>query len=187
MNTLVRRTRGALGMGLTWALGWALAGIAIGASSNVFTWLPWDAFFEVYDAPLPTLAIPGFVGGVIFSLVLGVAARRRRFHELSIPQFAAWGALGGLLVSLVPALVLGAGGGSTEGSPHSLWYVTAVIAGPFTVLSAASAAISLALARRAEQRGSIGSGTTRGALPSAAAAALRQRLASAARERRDAR
>jgi len=31
--TAMRRIRGAIGMGLTWAIGWAIAGLLIGAGS----------------------------------------------------------------------------------------------------------------------------------------------------------
>ena len=76
MNKWLRRIRGAVGMGLTWAAGWAVAGLLIGAASILLPGLPWDSFFEVFDAPLPALAIPGFFAGVFFSIVLGIAARR---------------------------------------------------------------------------------------------------------------
>ena len=90
MKKWLRRLRGAVGMGLTWAVGWAITGVLVGVASLLLPNLPWDAFFAVFDAPLPALAIPGFVGGAIFSMVLGVVGRRRRFHELSLPRFAAW-------------------------------------------------------------------------------------------------
>jgi hypothetical protein len=55
-----------------------------------------EAFVDPHGAILDmwpqTLAIVGFVGGVVFSAVLGIAERRRRFGELSIPRFSAWGA-----------------------------------------------------------------------------------------------
>ena len=151
MRKSLRRIRGALGMGLTWAAGWALAGVMIGVTSRLLPGLPWDSFFEVFDAPLPALAIPGFIGGAIFSTVLGIAGRRRRFDELSLPRFAAWGALGGLLLSLVPAAAA-AVGFLTVGPDVDVWRVTAVISGPLTLLSALSASGSLVLARRAEGR-----------------------------------
>ena len=78
-------------MGLTWGFGWAIAGVLIGVASILLPGLPWDAFFEVFDAPLPAFAIPGFFAGVFFSTVLAIAGRRRRFRELSLPRFAAWG------------------------------------------------------------------------------------------------
>ena len=137
-------------MGLTWAAGWAVAGLLIGVSSVLLPWLPWDAFFQVFDAPLPALAIPGFVGGVLFSLVLAVAGGRQRLDELSLPRVAGWGALGGLMLVLVPAALVGVGLASTEGGSVSLWRATAVISIPFVLLSACSAAGSLLLARRSE-------------------------------------
>lgn len=87
----LKRIRGAVGMGLTWAAGWALVGLLIGATSKLLPGLPWDRFFEVFDAPLPALALPGLFAGAVFSVVLGIAARRRRFDELSLPDSRRWG------------------------------------------------------------------------------------------------
>ena len=147
----LRRVRGAVGMGVTWAVGWAGFGVLIGVASILLPGLPWDAFFKVFDAPLPALAVPGFFGGVLFSIVLGMAGRRRRFDELSVPRFAAWGALGGLLLSLLPHALV-AVGLATVAPGADLWQATAVISGPFILLSAVSAAGSLMLARKAEDR-----------------------------------
>lgn len=152
MNNWLRRIRGAVGMGLTWAAGWAVAGILIGVASNLLPGLPWDSFFEVFDAPLPALAIPGFFGGALFSVVLGIAARRRKFDELSLPRFAIWGAMGGVLLSLLPNAMVAVGLATFDKEGVDLWKTTAVIAGPFIVLSAVSAAASLLLARRAKNR-----------------------------------
>jgi hypothetical protein len=147
----LRRIRGAVGMGLTWAAAWALFGVLIGVASIVLPGLPWGAFFELFDAPLPALAVPGFVGGVLFAVVLGVAGRRRRFDELSLPRFAAWGALGGLLLGLVPAALITVGLGTLRAG-LDLWPLTVMIGGPLTLLGTASAAGSLLLARRAQDR-----------------------------------
>ena len=155
MTNGLRRIRGAVGMGLTWAAGWAVAGVLIGVASKLLPGLPWDSFFDVFDAPLPAMAIPGFFGGVLFSVVLGIAARRRKFDELSVPRFAAWGAVGGLLLSLLPSALM-AVGLATPGPGVDIVKSTAVIGVPFILLSAASAAGSLMLARKAEDRGSIG-------------------------------
>ena len=82
----------------------------------------------------------GFIGGAIFSTVLGIAEGRRRFDEMSVWRFGGWGALGGLLL---PMLVLGGPAGlAGEG----------LFVGLVTVLGAGSAAGSLALARRADDR-----------------------------------
>lgn len=147
MGRWLRRIRGVVGMGVTWAVGWALAGLGIGVLWTLG--LPMEWFVEVFDAPLPALAVPGFFAGMAFSTVLGIAGRRRRFDELSLPRFTAWGAVGGVLLSLVPLTALGTlASGST----------VAVILGTLTVLSAASAAGTLKLARMAEAPALLDSG-----------------------------
>ena len=150
MKKWLRRIRGAVGMGLTWAVGWALAALLIGVASKLG--LPLDSFFEVFDAPLPAMAVPGFFGGVFFSMVLGIAGRRHRFSELSLPRFAAWGAVGGLLLILFPFALVAVGLGSTEGSSIGAWQAIATLGPIFILLSAASAAGSLVLARRTERQ-----------------------------------
>ncbi|MES2306477.1 MAG: hypothetical protein V4558_13295 [Gemmatimonadota bacterium] len=135
MSSILRRLRGAMGMGLAWAIGWAVAGVLIGASSNILTFLPWDAFFRTFDAPLPALAIPGFFAGIFFSTVLSIAGRHRRFDELSLPTFTGWGALGGAIFGALAVLI---------GLPLGVLLFTGV-------LSALSAAATLLVARKAEQ------------------------------------
>ncbi|HEX5438015.1 MAG TPA: hypothetical protein VFW98_12695 [Gemmatimonadaceae bacterium] len=158
MKKWLRRIRGVVGTGLTWAVGWALVGLLIGVMSTVLPGLPWDAFFKVFDAPLPALAVPGFFGGALFSMVLGIAGRRRRFDELSLPRFVAWGAVGGLLLGLVPAAMVAVGLASIGREGLGLWRLTAIISAPLMLLSAVSAAGSLALARVAEKRELLDSG-----------------------------
>jgi hypothetical protein len=158
MKGWLRRIRGAVGMGVSWAAGWAVFGLLIGVTSVLLPGLPWDAFFKVFDAPLPALAVPGFVSGVLFSGVLGVAGRRRRFDELSLPRFAALGALGGVLLSLVPAAMVAVGLATIAEGAMGLWQLTAVVCGPLALLGAASASGSLLLARRAERRDVLGAG-----------------------------
>ena len=153
MNSWLRRLRGALGMGVTWAVGWAVTGLLIGVTSKLLPGLPWwDTFFRIFDAPLPALAVPGFFAGAFFSLVLGIAGRGRRLSELSMARFTAWGAAGGLLLALLPAAMVVVGLATLGGTVSGLWQLTAVIGGPVILLSAASAAGTLALARRAENR-----------------------------------
>ncbi len=138
MKKWLKRIRGALGVGLTWAVGWTIVGILmviiadrLGLNTNVV------------DIWIPVFAYPGFIGGVTFSAVLGIAGRRRRLDEMSLPQFAGWGALGGLLVGGFIATM-----GTVAGFPG--WGL--VIGSSVTLLCAGSAAGSLALARRAEER-----------------------------------
>ena len=156
MSKWMRRVRGAIGMGLVWAAGWAVGGLLIGMSSLLLPGLPWDSFFRVFDAPLPAMAIPGFFAGVFFSIVLGIAGHGRKFSELSVPRFAAWGAVGGLLLILFPFALVAVGLASREGSDLGAWQIIAAIGPPFILLSALSASGSLVLARRAENRASLG-------------------------------
>jgi len=149
MNRWLRRVRGAVRMGLTWAVGWALVGVLIGLSWSLG--LPMEWFVEIFDAPLPALAIPGFFGGAAFSTVLGIAGRRRGFAELSLRRFGTWGAVGGLLLGLFPSLVAVSSGTASVAA-------AAGIVGTLTLLSAVSASGSLALARRAEEQALLDAG-----------------------------
>lgn len=157
MKNWLRRIRGAIGMGLTWAFGWALTGLAIGLASLALPFLPWHHFFAIFDAPLPALAVPGFFGGIFYSLVLGIAGRRRRFDDLSLPRVAAWGALGGLMLALFPSFLVLVGLASLGRPDASLVQLTALVAVPFMLIGAGSAAGSLLLARRAERQ-AVGAG-----------------------------
>ncbi|HLV27331.1 MAG TPA: hypothetical protein VKZ41_13570 [Gemmatimonadales bacterium] len=149
MTNFLKQLRGALGMGLTWALGWAAAGIAVGAASLLLPFLPWwDTFFRVFDAPLPALAIPGFAGGIIFGGVLAVGARHSTLAELAFPHVLMWGALAGVMLSLVPAAMVAAGLASLGSSVADLWQLTGTIMGPLTLFSTISAMVTFVLARK---------------------------------------
>jgi hypothetical protein len=144
MRKFLSRIRAAVGMGLTWAVPWALAGGLIEVIQN---FVPgWNgALIDIWPA---ALALLGFLGGAVFSTVLRIAEGRRRFDELSLPRFAAWGAVGGLLLGVLfvaPGLV---GSGFTSGQ----WQEIAALVGSATLLSPISAAGSLALARVADDR-----------------------------------
>lgn len=136
-------------MGLTWAVAGFLAGMGIELIHNVWP-NPLGSAVDIWPA---ALAYPGFFGGVAFSTVLGIAGRRRRFDELSLPGVATWGAIGGLLVSLIPAAMV-AIGLATPNVP--LWRLTLALLGPFTLGGAIAASGSLALARMAEDRELLG-------------------------------
>ena len=95
MQNWLRRIRGAIGMGLTWAVGWGLVGFLIEFVQEVVP--GWNgALVDIWPM---ALAIPGFFSGVVFAGVLSIAGGRRRFDEISLLAFAGWGALGGLVVS----------------------------------------------------------------------------------------
>lgn len=146
MTTWLRRLRGAFGMALTWAAG----GAFLGGLIEMFV----DPTGAVVDVWIPVLAYPGFVAGAVFSVVLGVAGRRRSFDELSLPRFAAWGAAGGALLGTGVVSV----GIALGGIPVPWWIAVAILA-TTTVASAAAAATTLAVARMADDRAALDAGT----------------------------
>lgn len=138
MKKVLRRLRGAVGMGLTWAFAWFAAGVAL-----LLVVGP-----DAADVPFPIgFAMFGFLAGATFSTVLGITEGRRRFEQLSIPRFALWGAVGGALLSVAFVLVADVGGAAIV-----------VLAPVFALASAASAAGSLTLARRVDERELLGGG-----------------------------
>ncbi len=143
MHAWLRRLRGALGLGVTWAAVGFAAGMGIEVIHNLW---PNPITGEVDIWPM-ALALPGLFGGVAFSLVLGVLGRHRRFDELSLPRMAAFGALGGALVALIPAAMVGVGLATPD---VSLWRLTLGLMGPFALGGGTAAAATLAIARMAD-------------------------------------
>jgi hypothetical protein len=131
MGKWLRRIRGAIGIGITWAAAWGVVGM-------VPRWL----FGFNTDAPFPIIfGVLGFIAGVIFSGLLMLTEGRRGFDELSLPRFAAWGAVGGFLLSAIFTRAASLGFGDAL-----------AIVPTFAVASAICASGSLALARRAGMR-----------------------------------
>ena len=131
MGKWLRRVRGAIGMGLTWAVAWGVAGL-------VPRWL----FGFNTDAPFPLIfGVLGFIAGVIFSGLVMLTEGRRGFDQLRLPRFAAWGAVGGFLLSAIFTRAASLG-----------WADAFMIAPTFAIAGAICASGSLALARRAERR-----------------------------------
>jgi hypothetical protein len=128
MRKWLRRIRGAIGMGVMWAAAWSAAGM-----------IPrWVLGFNP-DAPFPIIfGVLGFIAGLTFSGLVVLTERRRRFDQISLPRFAAWGATGGLLLSAVFAK-----------AASLAWGDVLAIAPTFALASAVCASGSLALARRA--------------------------------------
>jgi hypothetical protein len=138
MKKWLRRIRAAVTMGLLWAVPWAIVAVLIG-------WVvdPNESMDEMWFL---IGAYPGFLGGVLFSIVLSIAERRRRLDDLSVRRFGAWGALAGLVIGVLPFLL------GTPAPGIEVARLATVVIGSFTVMSAASAAGSLALARMGERK-----------------------------------
>jgi len=147
MKKWMRRIRGAIKMGLTWALAWFGAGVVLLLGLLLVTG------GSGADVPFPLMfGACGFVAGVSFSGVLGLVEGRRRFDQMSLPRFAGWGAIGGLLLSVIFVSAVAIAEGPS-------FLLNLVVLGPIlAVAGGGSAAGALALARRAEDRGLLESG-----------------------------
>jgi hypothetical protein len=122
-------------MGFIWGAAWGFAGGLLARLPGFDT-----------DLPLPLLFAPlGFITGVIFSVILAGIEGRRGSERTSILRFAAWGAASGLLLSGIFVVAAALRG-------DNWWGELLLFGPPLTVASAACAAGSLALARRAERR-----------------------------------
>lgn len=138
MKKVLTRIRGAVVMGLAWAVVWApiavLAGLIVDRDGSM-------------DEMWPAIgAYPGFLSGVVFSALIGIAYGRRGAGELPIARAGAWGAAAGVLVGVLPFTI----GESTSKLP--LWQLAAIVIGSITLLSAASAVGSVVVSRYLAQR-----------------------------------
>lgn len=131
MKKWLRRIRAAIVIGLAWAAAWFGAGLVLLLIVGV----------GAADVPFPLFfGLLGFLAGATFSGVIGIVERRRRFDQLSLPRFAVWGALGGLVLSGALVVATGLGG-------------EILVLGPvFALAGAACAAGTLALARSSGPR-----------------------------------
>jgi hypothetical protein len=131
MGKWLRGIRGAIGMGFTWGAAWSAAGFVLMVVTGFKT-----------DAPFPLIfGVLGFGAGIIFSVFLALTQRRRGFDQMSLPRFAGWGAVGGLVLSAFFSKAASLG-----------WGDILAIAPTFALASAVCASGSLALARRAVRR-----------------------------------
>lgn len=135
MERWVRRIRGAVGVGLSWAAAWFGAGMILLVIVGP----------DAADVPFPLgFGLLGFLAGMTFSGILGLAEGRRTFQEMSLPRFALWGALGGFVFSALFVTATGLGAWAYLG-----------LGGLFAASGAVCAAGSLALARRGDDPGAL--------------------------------
>ena len=99
MKKWMSGVRGGLLMIGLWVVGW---GLGFGGIMELV-----DPDGKIQDVWPTLLAIPGFIGGVLFSLLLVFGERGRRFHEIPLVRFALFGAFTGLVLGLltIPAEV----------------------------------------------------------------------------------
>lgn len=138
VKTWLRRVRGAIGMGATWAVAGGAIGTIISMGFVVRTGSRPDAPFPIMLGAL------GFIAGVLFSGVLRLVEGRRRFDQMSLPRFAAGGAAVGFALSAIFFLAV------SHGDPAFLRYFV-LVSPVVAAVAAGCAAGSLALARRAQE------------------------------------
>lgn len=134
----LKRVRGALGTGVLWAVAWAPIAIIVG--TKIID--PDDSMDEMW---FMVGALPGFLSGVAFSMLVSKFARHRKLSDLSIARVGGWGAMAGAAIGVLPFIL-----GDTGGRP---WLgLAAAVISTFALVSAGSAAGTLALAQHAERR-----------------------------------
>lgn len=99
MKNWMSGIRGAVLMIVLWVIGW---GLGFGGIMELV-----DPDGKVQDVWLTVMAVPGFIGGVIFSAILLIAERGTTFDRVQLFHFALWGAATGIALGLltIPAEV----------------------------------------------------------------------------------
>ena len=137
MNLCFRRIFVVILVALAWAVVWSPVGVLTGIIVD-----PGGSMDEMWVA---IGAYPGFLCGAVFSAVVGIAEGRRRLNEIVLSRVAAWGAVSGLVVGVIP-FVLG-----TVNTALPLWLWSIVTVGAVTILSSASAVGTASIARMAKK------------------------------------
>ena len=140
MKQFLRRLRGVIGTGLTWAFGWAglygaflLAAWAFGAEAQWELSLVLRLVFNVGTF--------GFLAGSTFGVVLSIFERHKSLEDLTFKRIALWGSLGGLAVIAMLSVLYGT---------PVFTFLTPVIL--YTLLGIGSATGTVALAKRADTK-----------------------------------
>lgn len=102
MTSWLGGTRATVAMILTWTLGW---GLGYGGLIEAFI----DPDGKIVDVWLTVMALPGFAGGVVFSVLHRVAEAGRPYHQVSLGRSATWGAVTGVLLGVLVAVTRAAG------------------------------------------------------------------------------
>lgn len=132
----------ALALPFLWALVWAIPGGAIEALSNLGVQ---PSFASSVDMWPQTLALPGLIGGIVFTALLAATGRWRALETASLALILGLGAVVGLAMGGIVATGL-------VGGEETVW--TYVFAMAMSVISAvASALVVRLLAQRRQPAG----------------------------------
>ena len=141
MAKWLRHIHGGVLMGLAWAAVWAPIGVLIG--------LIVDSDGSMDEMWAAVGGYPSLLCGAVFFAMLGGSETLRRFDELPLSRVCARGSMSGVLVGMLPIVL-----GSIETGVLPVWLLGILIIASITLLSAVSAAGSLALAKWWRRRNS---------------------------------
>jgi len=127
MRGFLRRLRGIIGTGLTWAVGYFVLGVIYSVTTGG----------SILSA-IPGNTSVGFIFGSTFAVILSVAERHRKLEDLSLLRVALWGAL-------VPLIIVGAMQLGFQGHLHWDLLRGALVTGCFS-------SGSVALAKRSDTK-----------------------------------
>jgi hypothetical protein len=103
MRGFLRRLRGIVGTGLTWAVGWAgLWGAFLLFMAGLDRLEGWGFWYTV-RAELG-IAGAGFIAGSAFGVFLSILERHKRLENLSFRRIALWGGICGLALAALGGL-----------------------------------------------------------------------------------
>jgi ABC-type Na+ efflux pump permease subunit len=126
MNKPGRRMLAAIAMGFIWIAAWSAAGAIVARVPGFDSDLPFALLFAPF----------AFVGGVVFSGIVMFTERHRNVDRISLLPYAVWGAVIGLLLSVIFPYLRGQ------------WHESVVFAPTLAIASAIAAAASVAMTRR---------------------------------------
>ena len=92
-----------LGMGITWAVGWAILMFIIGNIIGLIDPTQIDEGEEPWRLALMVGTV-GLISGSVFALIFSSAERRKRIRDLSVLRASFWGALGGAALPLLTTM-----------------------------------------------------------------------------------
>ena len=87
-------TRGALLIVVLWVVGW---GVGFGGLAELLV----DPDGETLDMWPAEMAIPGFIGGIIFAIFVRASEGKRRFDAVPLMRFTLWGAVTGAILAVL--------------------------------------------------------------------------------------
>jgi len=153
IKSLLRKLRGIVGTGLTWAAVWSVAGTILQGGLALLGVMRAP---DLFVAPF-MWGLMGLYGGSMFGALLSLTEGRLTLERLRIGRVAGWGAIAGFALPIVYNLMRGDPGAISMMSVLTSAFILAP-------LSAGSAAAMTALAQRAG-RNELGSGDETGVLP----------------------